>query len=265
MVIDEFPTESPGKCIMIWHAIQGGKKIGLDQPNPYYSRYHTHLMSRIVTGGTGTVQMWAGCTGVPEDRILPLGLPRTDAYIGKRKGDGRTILAGKKRSYLYAPTFRGGGEPPFPDIDWDWLDDELTDDELLVVKAHTVTDRILTKASFRRIVEVSHDEPSAPYLYDCDVVITDYSSIMFDGYLLGKPAVLFEKTGGYTETRGMYLDYPGRYSSRYCTNERDLLDMIRGADGLNATEAECLRLVADSCDGHASERLCELIHSTEEG
>lgn len=259
MVIDEFPTETPGKCIMIWHAIQGGKHIGLDQPYPYYSPSQAKLMDCIVTSGHGAVEMFAKCSGLPEEKILALGMPRTDAYIGKHKGDGQTVLAGK-RSYLYVPTFRSNVETPFPEIDWEWLDGHLADGELLAVKAHTMTGSFGVGRRLKHIIEIASEEPSAPYLMDCDVVITDYSSIMFDGYLLGKPAVLFEKRKGYVEARGMYLKYPEQYCSRYVTNEHDLLDVLRTADRLNKTERECLRLVADACDGNATGRICQLIH-----
>ena len=259
MVIDEFPSETPGKCIMIWHAIQGGKYIGIDQPYPYYAEWQKDLMTCIVTSGHGAVPMFARCSGLPEERVLPLGMPRTDAYIGKRKGDGQTVLA-DKRAYLYVPTFRTNEETPFPEIDWEWLDDQLTDDEMIAVKAHTMTGS-LGIGRYRHIIEIPSAEPSAPYLIDCDAVVTDYSSILFDGYLLGKPGVLFEKRKGYTETRGMYLEYPEQYCSRYCTDETGLLYHIRAAVacGLRDTERACINLVADCCDGHATERVCELI------
>ena len=258
MVIDEFPAETPGRCIMIWHAIQGGKKIGLEQPSPYYSVRQAPLMDFIVTSGTWAVPMFAGCSGLPEEKVLPLGMPRTDAYIGKKKGDGHTALA-KKRSYLYVPTFRAPYEPKFPQIDWDWLDNELTDEELLVVKCHMATDGIGI-GNRKHIVEYSPYIASAPYLYDCDVVVTDYSSIIFDGYLLNKPTVLFEKDSGYTDVRGMYMKYPEEYCSRYCKDEKTLLRMLREADNLTDTEHNAVKKVADACDGHAIERICSLIH-----
>lgn len=257
MVIDEFPTETPGKCIMIWHAIQGGKHIGVDQPHPYFAAWQAPLMNRIVTAGHGSVWMFAQCSTLPQEKVLPLGMPRTDAYIGKKKGDGHTVLAGK-RSYLYAPTFRAKDETPLPEIDWEKLDRELTDDELFVVKTHMMTGNILS-GKYRHIMEVSSREPSTDYLIDCDAVATDYSSIMFDGYILGKPAVLLEKQKGYVEKHGMYLRYPEQYTSRYCTDEWQMLKALREANGLNKTETECLRLVADACDGHATERVCALI------
>lgn len=260
MVIDEYPTETPGKCIMVWHAIQGGKKIGLDQPEPYYYKWQAPLISCLVTSGDGAVPIFAKCSGLPEEKVLPLGMPRTDAYIGKKKGDGQTVLAGK-RSYLYVPTFRTGKETPFPQIDWEWIDENLTDDELLAVKAHTMTGCMLLQKTYRHIIEIPSYVPSTPYLYDCDALVTDYSSIMFDGYLLGKPAVLLEKVKGYTETRGMYRRYPEQYSGWYATDEREMLKALRLASeyGLTEAERECVRTLANACDGHASDRVCDLI------
>lgn len=258
MVTDDFPSVVKSKCIMLWHAIQGGKYIGLDQPYPYYNKNACILMDYIVTSGTGAVSMFARCSGLPASKILPLGMPRTDQYIGKKKGAGRTILA-EKRAYLYAPTFRLENETAFPNVDYDYIDAHLGDDELFAVKAHTRTGKLLNK-TYRHIIEIPSSEPSAPYLFDCDVVITDYSSIIFDGYLLNKPAILFEKDYGYTITRGMYMEYPDEYSSRYCENEEDMIRLMKSAQELTKTEQKCIQRVANMCDGHACERLCRLIH-----
>ena len=47
--------------------------------------------------------------------------------------------------------------------------------------------------------------PSAPYIIDCDALATDYSTIMFDGYLLGKPCALYcPDRDEYLRDRGMY-------------------------------------------------------------
>ena len=257
MVIDEYPTETPGKIILLGHGIAGGKTSGLEQPHPYMNESNSKLITYTITTSPGTVGLVARYEGVKPETVLPLGMPRTDKYIGKKKGDGYTELADKK-AYLYAPTYRNKEETPMPLIDWQWLDEQLSDDELIVVKPHMMTSKMLHR-EYDHIKEVSSRWASDKYLYDCDVLITDYSSIMFDGYLLGKPCVLFEKNKGYLDTRGMYLEYPYQYSSRYVTNEKDLLDAVRSADGLTEVEKDCLKLVAESCDGEATKRVCDLI------
>ena len=258
MIIDIFPTWNPCKTvIMMWHAIQGGKYIGLDEKTTYYKEQYADCMDYIIAAGGGGIDMFNQCTHVPRERIIDLGMPRTDRYKRKKKGDGHTILA-EKRGYLFAPTYRGWKDTPMPCIDWDMIDEWLTDDEIMVLKAHPYGGIYLPK-EYKHIVEVSEKEPSVNYLYDADVVITDYSSIMFDAYLLKKPVVLFEKVLGYTDTRGMYLKYPDQYCSRYARTEHQLIDEIRMANRLRTAEKRCLDYVADACDGHSIERIVNFI------
>lgn len=257
MVIDEYPTVSPGKIVCIGHGFAGGKTGGLLQPRPYFNIENAKLITYSITSGTEMIPIVAKSDGIRPEQVLPYGMPRTDCYVGKKKGDGYTPLAGK-RAYLYVPTYRSAEDGPLPELDWEWLDCQLTDDEMIAVKPHTMTGRILY-GKYRHIIEFDPEEPSTPYLYDCDVVITDYSTIMFDGYLLGKPAVLIEKRKGYLVTRGMTMTYPDQYSDRFCRNEEDMLRLCREANGLDEAEKESIRRVADACDGHACERICKLI------
>jgi UDP-N-acetylglucosamine 2-epimerase len=57
----------------------------------------------------------------------------------------------------------------------------------------------------------------------------------------------------------MYMQYPDMYSSRYVTNEDELVEQIRSAKRLRKTEKACRDYVADMCDGHSCERICKLI------
>lgn len=257
LIIDDFGCRNPGKCILLWHAIQGGKYIGLNQPFPYTSQPNINKIDYIIAAGDGAIPMWQQCTNLSTDKILPLGMPRTDQFIGKRKGDGHTRLAAKK-AYLYVPTFRCSTEPSAFQLDYNWLDEQLTDDEILAVKPHMIGKQMLYK-NYKHIIELSPHAASTPYLYDCDVVITDYSSIIFDGYLLNKPAILLEKSSGYTTSRGMYMNYPNEYCSKYATNEQELLNLLRSTIELTEIERNCVQRVANKCDGNSCQRICELI------
>lgn len=269
MVTDDFPTVTPGKCIMIWHGIQGGKYIGLDQPNhPFFDKSQADLITFIISPGEMFSQyLWNRCTGVPMERILPYGLPRTDNYAAVRH-----ILphSQKGKHYLFVPTFRDQGETPFPDIDWDYLDSMFNDDEVLTIKTHpwetqTCIDQLTGfkgDGHYKHIIRLSAAAPSDGFLYNANVVITDYSSIMFDAYLLNKPVVLFEKTPGYTDTRGMYLQYPSAYCSFFAKDEQQLLANIRFRavhPWLTDKEVSLIRQLAINCDGHACERIIDLI------
>lgn len=259
MVADDFVPYSPGKLIMLTHGASGGKSYGLTQPCPYHNAEKAALIDYVVSTSEATVELEARQHGVPVEKVLPLGMPRMDAYIGKQKGDGGTKLAGKK-AYLYAPTFRKPFEPPLPFVDWWGIDEMLSDDEVFVIKPHMVTGS-LYNGRLRHVYQVPAAMPSTPYLIDCDVLITDYSSIMFDGHVLGKPVILFEKEQGFVDKRGMSFPYPEGYASRYATKEEDLVRMMREAYEPGPEDIACRERACGACDGHATERVVELIRS----
>ena len=104
-------------------------------------------------------------------------------------------------------------------------------------------------------------DPSGPYLIDCDVLITDYSTIMLDAHVLKKPVILFEKEPGFVGRRGLWLPYPDGYASRYCTTESGLIQRARVANGQRELDILCRERTAGACDGHSTERVIDLIRS----
>ena len=270
VVCDSLPAYMPDKrdckSIVIGHGIEGGKLYALDEKRSGIDKRAFWQIDVSVNASTKTVDIMQQMFGLPREKVATIGMPRSDAYIGKRKGDGGTVLADYQRAYLYVPTFRGPNDGDrLPRIDWAKLDSMLDADEVIAVKRHYFQRDPIVNMKLGRVIEFPNDAASAPYLIDCDVLITDYSSIIFDGYLLGKPSVLtVDDMAAYMETRGMYLDYPYQYSSRWlCAegNEEKLLEHMRAAfiTGMRQTERSCIDFVADMCDGHSSERVYSLI------
>lgn len=258
LVSDDSVPFSPGKLILVTHGASGGKSYGLKQPQPYHDKGRAKLIDYVVSTSTYTIPLEAEQHGVSEYQVLPLGMPRTDVYFTQKKGDGGTIM-GDKRGYLFAPTMRKPFEPKMPKIDWDYIDSQLTDDEVMVVKRHMVTREPILDKEYKHIVEAEPYAPSTPYLIDCDVLITDYSSIMFDAHIMCKPVVLFEKETGFVGIRGMAYPYPYGYSSRYATTEERLVELIKSADKPQANDRECYWRSCEKCDGHSTERVVNLI------
>ena len=246
--------------VHIGHGLTGIKRYGLDQRNGVYRPECTWLVDYYVCSSEQTRPYAASGVGIPIERCLPLGMPRADAYVGKRKGDGGTFLAKFERAYLFAPTFRARWEPSAPRIDWAALDAQLEDDEILVVKRHMVTRNPIAKGQFAHIAEVDSSEPSTPYLIDCDVLVTDYSSIALDAHVLGKPAVAFvPDLLEYEDSRGFYRRYPEDYFKYSANLEWALLHVMRGAVGDSASAEPFREFYGGACDGHSTERVCDLI------
>ncbi len=261
IVTDEFPLYSTkATVIMLLHGPSGGKTYGLDQR----WRWHSELRAPTYTicSSDSTRELISKCSGTPIERVLPLGFPRTDAYIGKKKGDGGTGFEKFERVYLYVPTFRNGRNGFWLEPDWEWLIGRLKPEELFVVKRHMIMGKPPEIPESPNLIEVPASEISTPYLIDSDVVITDYSSILFDAHILGKPVVLYDYDRDlYLATRGMYYEYPSGYASRETQNWKQLLKVCREADKPGEEDLRCLEKSCGRCDGHSTDRVVELIDS----
>ena len=266
-VCDEIPKFSPGKTdatttVFVTHGIVGDKLYGLDCSKSHRAGA-AQVDYAICTTEYGRLRTMSQLD-MPAERVLTTGMPMTDNYFGKRKGDGGTLLAEYPRAYLYAPTWRARGNPPLPEIDWELVDSLLYEDEIVAVKRHMCTKNWITR-DYAHVAEVSNMAPSAPWLIDCDVLATDFSSILFDGYALGKPSVLVtDGAADYQRAHGMYEDYPGWYGGRAMEvhgHEAEFVDMLREAaeNGMGDVERACLETTVGGFDGEAGVRVAELI------
>lgn len=95
-----------------------------------------------------------------------------------------------------------------------------------------------------------------------DVLITDYSSVIFDFLLYRKPVVRFAPDlDEYENARGFYMDYR-RLPGTLVTDGSLLCESVQ------REYAHCDREVIErtveeylgACDGHATERILELFH-----
>ena len=242
-VTDELPSHTPGKCLFIGHGMGAGKTYGLDQPRAYFNS--PELVSYAIASSHDMVPIVAPQIGISESQVIPLGMPRTDAYFEPHKTEGYS---------LYAPTFRGGSWLP----DFAEIHRHMPEDMKIVVKAHPITGRIGADL-WSGISEASSDVPTTPYLMGAEKLITDYSSIMFDAMVMRKPVVLFAKDRReYLQNRGMYFLYPQDYSKFYCETEKDFVDIVQAAEWDNHAEA-MRNFYTGSCDGHSTERTIDLI------
>lgn len=276
VVCDSLPARIEGKneivSVNLGHGLTGGKLYGLDEgDHPWVDRAALAQIDYAIATSEAGIPIVARQLGVPEDRVLPLGMARTDAYFedGEKWESCMGVPLEQMHVYLYCPTFRGAGDRGhLPRIDWAKVDSLLDDDEVLVVKRHHLIEHELTRGhdlQHMRVIEMPFQESTEKLLRSCDVLVTDYSSTMFDAYVLGKPVVLLtDDMDEYLQGRGMYYEYPYEYSSYGLVaegNENELVGMLRFAAeyGMSFTGQECLKMTAGACDGHSTERICELI------
>lgn len=261
------------KVIQIWHAGGAFKRFGLDAPSRLTpaEEYKTHSQySDVCVTSEYVRQFYAHAFGIDIDVVKAVGSPRTDEILDKASAQakkdaivGRHPLLKDKKVYVYFPTFRednGTLTQLDPKIDWAKLNDDLSDDEVFVVARHPVMKYDFFGGEFYSRVKDYTSDPTPELLSVADVVITDYSSIIFDASLMDKAMLFYCPDYGEYE-RDFYLDYDNDLPGEIVTSSDVLLDSLRKAQENCSKEkiAAFREKQMGACDGKSTQRVVDMI------
>ncbi len=264
------------KLIQIWHAAGAFKRFGLDVHSKLtrLEEYNTHSQySDVCVSSEYVRQFYSHAFGIDIDVVEALGSPRTDGILDKAKQkESFDVLTSKhpllkeKKIYVYLPTFReidGSLTDYDPKINWDELNKNLNDDEIFIICRHPVMKKPFFKDSFYSRIKDYTYESTSMLLSIADVVVTDYSSIIFDASLLDTPMVFY--CPDYFEyERDFYLDYENDLPGEIIYDSDKLLDTVRKAANNHVYIEKMLEFKekeVGACDGNSTQRIKNLIMS----
>jgi CDP-glycerol glycerophosphotransferase len=196
---------------------------------------------------------------------LEIGLPRDDALVNATAEEARAIrdslgIGSGKRVILYVPTHREYDRAMRAPADVSALAAALGPDDVLLVRAHYFSDRDPSSViDAGTAVDVS-GYPTIEELYlAADVMVTDYSSAMFDYALLDRPIVIFAPDWEtYRTLRGTYFDLFAEPPGIVTTTQDGLLEaLLSGAAESAESAAARVRFRSRFCqnaDGYAAQR-----------
>ncbi|WP_194764700.1 CDP-glycerol glycerophosphotransferase family protein [Microbacterium sp. UFMG61] len=140
------------------------------------------------------------------------GYPRNDALVtGDASGIRAALgIADGERVLLYAPTWRDDRTQMVDFIDAELLARQT--DSVVLVRGHSRTIETDRDRGGARVIDVTGFPETAQLLLAADALITDYSSVMFDFSVTGKPMYfLVPDLDHYRgELRGFYFDLASR-------------------------------------------------------
>ena len=188
------------------------------------------------------------------------GYPRNDVLT---KDDGsatrRALGVGPdERVLLYAPTWRDDRSEIVDFVDPQLLAEQT--DAVVLVRGHSRTLRPGRDQSGARVIDVTGYPDTARLLLVADALITDYSSVMFDYSVTGKPMYFMVPDLDHYrgELRGFYFDLAERAPGPLVTTQDELSDalMDESLPGFFAERYAAWRRQFNSLDdGHAAERV----------
>lgn len=275
--------KSDTKLIQLWHAGVGFKSVGYSRFGRQGSPHPTDSCHRrydyAIVGGKGLTGVYEEVFGIPESRILPYGLSRLDSYPDQERS--RTYREEfyqkypelrEKKIILFAPTYRGKtqDEAFYPE---EWTPQEkvaalCADQYVFCYKMHPfIKEKVRIDERFRYcIYDLSDEKDINEVFYVTDILITDFSSNIYEFSLQQKPVIFYAPDKDYYQlTRGVHRtldEAPGPV----CTDFDEVIDAIEN----NRFEKDKLdEFVSGSFDAHgkcASDRLIDdlILGHTEE-
>lgn len=187
------------------------------------------------------------------------GYPRNDVLV---TGDGAATRAALgirpgERVLLYAPTWRDDRDEIVDFVDPAALASAA--DAVVLVRGHSRTLLPGRDAEGPRVVDVTGFPDTSRLLLAADALITDYSSVMFDFSVTGKPMYFLvpdmEHYRG--ELRGFYFDLAAHAPGPVVrTQEQLIAALTEPDDGAHARRYAAWRAKFNARDdGHAAERV----------
>lgn len=266
------------RIVQLWHACGAFKTFGYSRLGkkgvaPQSSMNHRNY-DLVPVSSSRISDIYAEAFALNPDNVKPLGVPRTDVLFddGYKKA-GREKLYRKypqlrgSRVVLFAPTFRGDGNKdafyPPEAFDPEAFLSGLPGDCILIVKHHPFVASPLGETPENdRILDLTGKDHINDLLLITDLLITDYSSSIFEAALLKVPMLFYAfDEESYLRNRDCYFGYrdfvPGKIAADQEELVKDANDILSGT--VTCGSEDFVRDFLGHVDGNSTRRIADYI------
>lgn len=265
------------KLFQLWHACGAfktfgftrlGKKGGPKQTDPNHRMYDYAIVS-----SQEIAKHYAEGFGLSDENVVATGIPRTDIFMDKEYADNirngfyeRYPQLENKKIMLFAPTFRGNGQMSafYPTSAFSPVEvyEQLKGEYSIIIKLHPFCqERFEIPEEYKDvIIDLSDDDELNDLLFVTDLLVTDYSSVVFEASLLNIPMMFYAfDLYDYISSRDFYYDFEGFVPGKIVFSQRELVECIEEKD-FEAQKVEGFKnKFFDHLDGKSSQRVADLI------
>ena len=273
-VLDWLELDKDTMVIQLWHAGAGFKSSG-------YSRWghmfcpppqSCHRQYRYgISGSRRIAPFFSEVWGINDELVLPTGMPRMDEFLDEDYRKKKTeelyekypMCKGKK-VILFAPTYRGNNQGdayyPYHLLDLNQLYELCGDEYVVLFKMHPWVSKDIQfdKKYEDKFLSVLKYPNINDLFYITELLITDYSSNIFEYSIMRKPMLFFafDKVQ-YSVSRGFHRAYEESAPGKVCYTFEEVLDAIRNKEFDYEKVEQYVEHHFDYIDSHASDRVID--------
>lgn len=280
ILVDDFypliypiPLRKETKLIQVWHAMGAFKTVGFARRKNHdrFSMTHRNYTDTIVSSES-IRKDYANAFRMKIEDVHSIGIPRSDVffdltYIQNKKEElyKKYPLLREKKVILFAPTFRGNnvhnGYYDYQQIDFHKMRECLSEEYVCIIKMHPfINNKPHQELARDFYLDLTSEREINDLLFVTDILITDYSSVIFEASLLNINTIFFVyDLEDYTHSRDFFYAFDTYTYGLTVKNNDDLIQAIKhvklNLDKLN----EFKEKFVSNCDGHSTERFVNLL------
>jgi len=267
IIVDEMIYEYFNNTTVTQNKIQLWHGVGIKKLNPVKNLKFDYFIS---------TSNWTNETNFKNifnaDKFLNYGYPRNDLFFRETLKDDLVLcdewiykLSENKKTIVYMPTYRDILEDNIPPLDFDYLDEVFGKIGIVfIMKLHPFVKELI-QSRYKNIIFYPSKYDIYPVLKNTDILITDYSSVLYDYLLLDKPIISFvyDKEKYVTTRNGFLFDYDEYTPAKQVFNQDELIKeinyILEGNDDFGEKRKEIMNKFFDYIDGKSCKRIKEIL------
>lgn len=265
------------ELVQLWHGPGAFKKFGHSREGTDLKHIHKGYKkyTKAIVSSEAIRPCYAEAFSISEDKVQATGFPRTDIFFDENYKEAKKkelyeqypFLKGKK-VILFAPTYRG---TQFDDAHYDIQKLNLQkiyenlskENYIFIFKWHPF---LYNNIQLKRLKKYEEYQKYPDFYYDLsrerdindlllvtDILITDYSSVIFDYYFTNKPIIYFTyDLKKYEGGRGLYFPFEEYIYGAVAQTDEELLDAIQEENMEPEKREKFYKKFISSCDGNST-------------
>ena len=268
--ISKVKLKKETKLIQLWHGTGSLKKFAIDSESGWIKKLAQNISKKtthFIIASSWMKTVYKTAFEADDNKMYNIGCPRTDLFFDEDKLKNMATKfyeeypkLKNKKLILYAPTFRDNELDAKIHLNLEELL-ELPEEYIIGLRLHPhISSKLSTETLEDRVYDFSDYANLNTLLLVSDILITDYSSIIFDYSLLDKPMIFYayDLDEFKENSRGFYENYESVVPGSIVKETSDLIPLI-----LNPQVSD-LKLFRkkylENCDGESVKRLYTLLN-----